>query len=43
MNAHRIRHPKHVSMIESGFTLLEVLVTLFVIALALLGTAGLQA
>src|SRR6185436_5843020 len=26
----------------SGFTLLEVLVTLFVIAIALLGTAGLQ-
>jgi type IV pilus assembly protein PilV len=34
---------KSVPNAEAGFTLLEVLVTLFVIALALLGTAGLQA
>ena len=43
MNALRSRHSDGKSMSEAGFTLLEVLVTLFVISLALLGTAGLQA
>lgn len=43
MNALRLRHPNGRSMADAGFTLLEVLITLFVIALALLGTAGLQA
>jgi type IV pilus assembly protein PilV len=43
MNALRTRHSDGKSMSEAGFTLLEVLVTLLVIALALLGTAGLQA
>ncbi len=43
MNALRTRHSVGKTMSEAGFTLLEVLVTLFVIAVALLGTAGLQA
>ena len=43
MNAIRTRYSDGKSMFEAGFTLLEVLITLLVIALALLGTAGLQA
>ncbi len=43
MNALRFRRLSGVSYAQAGFTLLEVLVTLMVITLALLGTAGLQA
>jgi type IV pilus assembly protein PilV len=43
MRALRITRRRGASSIHAGFTLLEVLVTLFVIAMALLGTAGLQA
>lgn len=43
MNVRHRSHPKTRPMADAGFTLLEVLVTLLVIALALLGTAGLQA
>lgn len=38
----RAQHSFGAPFRQSGFTLLEVLVTLFVIAIALLGTAGLQ-
>ncbi len=43
MHERFIARTKSASKDVAGFTLLEVLVTLFVIALALLGTAGLQA
>ncbi len=43
MHARSFGQAKVTSSAVAGFTLLEVLVTLFVIALALLGTAGLQA
>ncbi len=43
MNTLRIRNAGRNASAVAGFTLLEVLITMFVIALALLGTAGLQA
>jgi type IV pilus assembly protein PilV len=43
MSEFQMKHAGRVSSPVAGFTLLEVLVTMFVIALALLGTAGLQA
>jgi type IV pilus assembly protein PilV len=43
MNALQVGKLNDVRSTETGFTLLEVLITMFVIAVALLGTAGLQA
>jgi len=43
MNPSRNRHASRGTNAVAGFTLLEVLITMFVIAVALLGTAGLQA
>ena len=43
MNMLQTRNAGNARIREAGFTLLEILITMFVIALALLGTAGLQA
>lgn len=43
MHVRSLHRPHHSVPAVAGFTLLEVLVTLVIIALALLGTAGLQA
>lgn len=40
---HAMTHPPRLVRLDAGFSMIEVLVTLLIVSLALLGTAGLQA